>query len=186
MKDNRIVELFYNVATGSGRRKKLLTPVGPPVFFGFIALLVYLSLKTDKALAIPGIFSEPTNRILSLPFIIAGLSLIAWCVLHFHKAKGTPVPFNPPASIVDSGPYAYSRNPMLTGLFVVMFGLGLWLISVSLIAIYLPLFILLNYVELKKVEEPELEKRFGDGYLRYKKRTPMFIPCKRKPPRKKP
>jgi len=31
-------------------------------------------------------------------------------------------------------------------------------------------------LELKMVEEPELEKRFGKEYLEYKKRVPMFIP----------
>ena len=33
-----------------------------------------------------------------------------------------------------------------------------------------------NTIELKIIEEPELEKRLGKEYLEYKKRTPMFIP----------
>jgi protein-S-isoprenylcysteine O-methyltransferase Ste14 len=31
-------------------------------------------------------------------------------------------------------------------------------------------------LEIKAIEEPELEKRLGKEYLEYKKRTPMFIP----------
>ena len=31
-------------------------------------------------------------------------------------------------------------------------------------------------IELKRVEEPELTRRFGERYSEYKKRVPMFIP----------
>jgi len=31
-------------------------------------------------------------------------------------------------------------------------------------------------LELKAIEEPELEKRLGKKYLEYKKKMPMFIP----------
>jgi len=32
------------------------------------------------------------------------------------------------------------------------------------------------FAELKAVEEPELERRFGEEYISYKKEVPMFIP----------
>jgi len=180
MKDNWVVELFYKTATGPERKRKILTPVGPVVFVGIISILFYASIKTDNILGNPSIFSEATSKILSVPFIIFGLSLVGWCVSHFRKAKGTPVPFNPPEIVVDIGPYAWSRNPMLTGLFIVIFGIGLWIMSISLMLVYLPLFIIMNYVELKKVEEPELKKRFGDAYIQYMRKTPMFIPWRGK------
>jgi len=41
---------------------------------------------------------------------------------------------------------------------------------------FTPLFILLNFLELKAIEEPELEKRLGKNYSKYKKRVSMFIP----------
>lgn len=37
-------------------------------------------------------------------------------------------------------------------------------------------FILLSVLELKAIEEPELEKRLGKEYLECKKGTPMFVP----------
>lgn len=186
MSNNRVVDLFYKSATGPRGKRRLLTPIGLLVFFGFIGILIVLSIQTDRFFNFPRILSKPGNKILSLPFLLAGVSLITWCVTNFRKAKGTPVPFNPPTRIIEEGPYAYSRNPMLTGLFTVIFGIGLWIMSLSLIAIYLPLFILMNYVELKKVEEPELAKRFGDTYIGYMKRTPMFFPWKRKSSDKSP
>jgi len=42
--------------------------------------------------------------------------------------------------------------------------------------IFTPLFIAFNYWELKNIAEPELEKRFGQQYKNYKKRTLMFFP----------
>jgi protein-S-isoprenylcysteine O-methyltransferase Ste14 len=101
---------------------------------------------------------------------------MVWSILHFVKIKGTPVPFNPPPKLVNAGPYAYVRNPMLSGVFILMFGFGILFNSISLVFIFTPLFILFNYVELKAIEETELEKRLGKKYLKYKKRVPMFIP----------
>jgi len=99
-----------------------------------------------------------------------------WSILHFIKVKGTPVPFNPPPKLVNAGPYSYIRNPMLSGVFILLFGFGILFNSISLVFIFTPIFILLNFLELKVIEEPELEKRLGKDYLEYKKSAPMFFP----------
>jgi protein-S-isoprenylcysteine O-methyltransferase Ste14 len=65
---------------------------------------------------------------------------------------------------------------MLTGVFVLLFGLGVLLRSISLVSIFTPVFILFNVWELEAVEERELEKRLGKDYVEYKKRVPMFVP----------
>ena len=96
--------------------------------------------------------------------------------MNFLRVKGTPVPFNPPPKLVTAGPYAFVRNPMLTGVFILLFGFGLFFGSVSVIFIFTPLFIIINVWELKAIEEPELVKRLGKEYVEYKKRTPMFFP----------
>ena len=68
------------------------------------------------------------------------------------------------------------RNPMITSLFLLMFGLGVLLGSLSLVFIFTPLFIVLNVLYIKFIEEKELGKRFGTEYFEYKKKVPMFIP----------
>ena len=73
-------------------------------------------------------------------------------------------------------PYRYVRNPMLTGVFLFLFGVGLCINSVSLVIFLTPLFVLVNVLELKEIEEPELVKRLGDEYIEYRRQTPMFIP----------
>ena len=65
---------------------------------------------------------------------------------------------------------------MLLGWFIMLFGLGILLNSISLILIFTPLFILLNIFYVKTIEEKEMEKKFGKQYLEYKKNVPMFIP----------
>jgi protein-S-isoprenylcysteine O-methyltransferase Ste14 len=69
---------------------------------------------------------------------------------------------------------------MLTGVFALLFGIGFYLGSASLLIVFTPLFILVNVWELKTIEEPELIKRLGQDYVEYRKRTPMFFPGLRK------
>lgn len=172
----KIIGVFYKAATGSRKLRTLLTPLGLTFFFLLLALLIFASLRTDKTLKLPEMLPSPVNLILSLPILGVGLFLMSWSILNFIKVKGTPVPFNPPPEVVCKGPYRYIRNPMLTGLFTLFFGLGILMQSISLTAIYTPLFILFNVLELKLIEESELEKRFGAPYIEYKKKVPMFIP----------
>ena len=172
----RLIGIFYKAAKGSRETRNFLTPAGGIFFFGFVALLIFVALQVDKLLGFPKLISTSLNIIVSVPILAIGLFLIIWSVLHFVRVKGTPVPFNPPPELVATGPYDHVRNPMLTGVFVLLFGLGILFRSISLVSIFTPLFILLNVWELKAVEEPELEKRLGRDYVEYKKRVPMFIP----------
>ncbi|MCK4772846.1 MAG: isoprenylcysteine carboxylmethyltransferase family protein, partial [Candidatus Latescibacteria bacterium] len=100
----------------------------------------------------------------------------AWCVVRFARSHGTPVPFDPPKELIVTGPYVWVRNPMVSGLFTSLFGIGFMLNSISIVAIWTPLYIIAHVIELKKVEEPELEQRFGASYVDYKREVPMFIP----------
>jgi protein-S-isoprenylcysteine O-methyltransferase Ste14 len=172
----RLIGIFYRAATGSRKIRNLLTPAGIVFFFGLIALFIFVALQVDKFLGFPKLLPTSLNIIVSVPILAIGLLLMIWSGLHFIRVKGTPVPFNPPPRLVATGPYAHARNPMLTGVFVLLFGLGVLLMSISLVFIFTPLFILLNVWEVKAVEELELEKRLGKDYVEYKKRVPMFIP----------
>lgn len=176
MKCEKLINIFYKGATSSRKIRILLTPVGGFFFVTLVVLFIVTSLWMDKYLWFPKLLCTPWNITLSIPILVIGLFLTTWSISHFVKVKGTPVPFNPPPKLVATGPYAYIRNPMLTGVFILLFGLGILFRSISLVFIFTPLFILLNILELKAVEEPELEKRLGQEYLEYKERVPMFIP----------
>jgi protein-S-isoprenylcysteine O-methyltransferase Ste14 len=175
----RWINLLYKSATGTKKTRNLLTPVGLFIFGVFSALFVLCAILVDKLLGLPDLLPETIRLLVSVPAVAFGTIVIGWSAFHFLKVKGTPVPFNPPPKLVNTGPYRYARNPMLTGVFLFLFGLGFGFNSVSLILIFTPLYVFLNVLELKHIEEPELVKRLGDEYIEYRMKTPMFIPALR-------
>ena len=171
-----LADLFHTVATGSRRRRALLTPVGLVVFGGSLALVVFTGLLIDRALGIPPLLPRVLGVAVGSPLFLIGSVLCGWCVVRFGKAEGTPVPFNPPTELVVEGLYVWTRNPMLTGVFTALFGVGVLLHSYGMVVLSIPAYILFHAIELKLVEEPELERRCGASYIEYKRNVPMFIP----------
>ena len=172
----RGINFFHKAATGTKKTRTLLTPIGVAIFGVFTALFVFAAIFVDRLLGLPHLLPEGARLPVSIPMIAVGLAVWAWSAFHFLKTKGTPVPFNPPPKVVNTGPYRYARNPMLTGIFLFLFGVGFCVSSVSLVTFFAPLYVLINVWELKKIEEPELMKRLGDEYVEYRRQTPMFIP----------
>jgi protein-S-isoprenylcysteine O-methyltransferase Ste14 len=170
------VETIYRLATSSRETRNVFTPLGALFYASVIFVFILIALLVDKLIGVNDIFPKQISIILASFFFVVAFILIGWSVLVFLKAKGTPVPANPPPRLVTTGPYAYVRNPMLTGVFSLLFGIGIYLESVSLLVIFTPLFILANVWELKAIEELELIKRLGQGYLKYRESTPMFFP----------
>jgi protein-S-isoprenylcysteine O-methyltransferase Ste14 len=153
-----------------------MTPIGIIFWFSLSGLFVMASLWLDKLWPVPLLLSMSSRIFLSLPLLLVGAVLALSTVYSFTKARGSPVPLNPPRRLVTTGLYNWIRNPMLLGWIMMLFGIGILLNSISLLLIFTPLFILLNVVYLKTVEEKEMEKKFSKEYLSYKKRVPMFIP----------
>lgn len=170
------IDTLYKVATSSRGVRNFFTPIGAVVYGLFIFVFVVIALYADRLTGLAKIIPTPLNLILSIPFFLFALFLIGWSVQNFFMAKGTPVPFNPPPQLVNTGPYLYTRNPMLTGVFSLLLGCGVFFGSIWLLFVFTPLFIYLNFWELKSIEEPELEKRLGKDYIEYRKKTPMFFP----------
>lgn len=77
--------------------------------------------------------------------------------------------------LVNHGPFAWSRNPLYVGNFLIWMGV----ITISGVLWFLPVAILLFAVEyfyIVRYEEGVLESIFGKEYLEYKQRTPRWIP----------
>ena len=77
--------------------------------------------------------------------------------------------------LVVQKPYLYCRNPLFFGLVNLFFGISILFNSISSLVMVL-IFSVTILLYTKFIEEKELEIRFGDEYLVYKKETPFFIP----------
>jgi len=177
----RWIDLIYRVATGDWKTRLILAPITGVFYLSLIALFIALSVITDRYLDLSRENLYPWSGVAGICLIIFGLFLMLLSISYFIRARGTPVPFNPPPKLVTAGPYRFARNPMLTGIFMQLFGLGVHLGSLSLVFFFTPLFIVINVWELKRVEEPELVKRLGREYEEYRNRVPMFLPIRLKP-----
>jgi len=173
---DRYAEFIYRVATTKNKLKIIATPIGLIFWFGLSVAFVFTSLGLDKLLPVHLLISPPTKLSLSVPMLVIGATIALGTVYSFGKARGSPVPLNPPKELVTTGLYSRIRNPMLLGWFIMLLGVGILLNSFSLIFIFTPLFILANILYVKTIEEKEMEKKFGKQYLEYKKSVPMFIP----------
>jgi protein-S-isoprenylcysteine O-methyltransferase Ste14 len=115
-------------------------------------------------------------RALAVASLLAGLALFAWCVRLFAAVgRGTLAPWDPTRSLVAVGPYRLVRNPMISGVSLML--LGETLLSGSWrLAAWTCAFVVINHLYFILVEEPGLERRFGDGYRAYKARVPRWVP----------
>lgn len=145
-------------------------------FLSFVSAALILPALAERRLGVQGFLSGWLACAIGTPLMIAGAILTTWAVARFLMAKGTPVPLNPPPRLVTDGPYAYSRNPMLGGIFIMFFGAGALLNSPALFFLVTPVLIIAARIFVKRVEEPELEARLGRDYVEYREKTPMFFP----------
>jgi len=117
-----------------------------------------------------------TSRSLGLLFLIVGFGLFTWCLSLFAKVgQGTLAPWDPTRNLVAVGPYRYVRNPMISGVALLLIGQAFFWVSWA-VGIWAGLFIVINHVYFIFSEEPGLEKRFGEPYRIYKKNVPRWVP----------
>jgi protein-S-isoprenylcysteine O-methyltransferase Ste14 len=173
---NRSTILMYKAPTGNKTIRLLLMPLAGLSHLLFAMFFVIVSLVVDVLCGFPRFPSAPTNFVLSIPIISLGLFTVSWSVFHVVKARGVPELFSASFRLTSTGPYAVVRNPMLSGIFMLLFGIGIAFGSMALIFFFTPLFILIYAVEIKTIEEPELKTRLGREYIEYKNNTPMFFP----------
>jgi len=98
------------------------------------------------------------------------------CALAFvRRGRGTPNPLDPPRSLVVSGPYRWSRNPMYLGIWSALLGQVAAWPSWPMIG-YLAGSVVAIYALVRGYEEPRLRRRFGAAYRDYCARTGRFLP----------
>lgn len=153
-------------------RSIIILPGTALVFIPTIILVVSYNSKCPPKLA------SPIEIWFWLALLVGGigLALSSWSVALFMKAgEGTPAPWEPPKKLVIRGPYRYVRNPMITGV-LLMLSAEAMLFHSWLTAIWMLIFFVGNAVYFPLSEEKRLEKRFGEDYWVYKAHVPRWIP----------
>jgi len=156
---------------------------GITIFIFLIPYGLYLLSKIDHLVFETGISVSMTVRlILAIPFFITGMVFVVWSNIFLVSiGKGGPAEaFNVSISprtkkLVVSGPYHYSRNPMVFGALLCYVAVSIFLNSILCLIIILVL-IPLAVVFLKFSEEKRLIRDFGDEYIEYRKKVSMIFP----------
>jgi protein-S-isoprenylcysteine O-methyltransferase Ste14 len=146
----------------------------------FVFLIPYALSRVgpniDQWLALPSISLGLPTSVLGSILILFGLSYALWSIVdQLLLARGTPLPMMATKKLLISGSFKHCRNPMSFGTVLLYLGISILLGSTSAMGMVFVFFIsLIAYI--KKIEERELESRFGEEYLAYKKETPFIIP----------
>lgn len=124
-----------------------------PLGFACAAVFFLLAGPTPPTLLIGGIVALP------------GLALRAWASGHLRKNE----------SLAVGGPYAYTRNPLYLGSFLIGLGFtiaaGRWILVIVFAAMLLGI-----YLPVMRVESQALAELFGEQYQGYADQVPSFLP----------
>jgi len=115
-------------------------------------------------------------QVVGLVLFSFGLVLFVASLRRFAAdGKGTLAPWDPPSVFVVLRPYQFVRNPMISGVIILLLGEALALLSPPH-GVWAVSFLVLNLFYIPLVEEPQLEQRFGDSYREYCRHVRRFIP----------
>jgi protein-S-isoprenylcysteine O-methyltransferase Ste14 len=126
-------------------------------------------------------FIFPVLVFLSPPFTYFGFLIIGFGLVLAFKSRSlflknatTLQPSEEPTSLVTSGPYRISRNPIYLGMASIL--LGVAVLSGTLVTLAFPvIFIVLINFFIIPGEERKMEKIFGESYREYKKGVRRWI-----------
>jgi len=140
--------------------------IPPPVIF-----ILFMLLAHANELLFPiGITFAPVITYIGLGLVMCGLILLFSLLLQFKRVKTSIEPWQPTSSIIKTGLYKYSRNPIYLALCTIPIGLGLYFSHVWLITSVIPSCIGVYYVAIRP-EEAYLTRKFGDEYIRYQQQV---------------
>ena len=118
--------------------------------------------------------------LLAAVLMVTGLVLSIWSIVHMKKVgEGNPFDaYNHELAprtkhLMTDGPYKFTRNPMLVGIYIYDLGVLLWLQNWWPLAVWAIEVIMLSLQV--RSEEKRLEMDFGDEYRAYKQSVPRYL-----------
>jgi protein-S-isoprenylcysteine O-methyltransferase Ste14 len=145
--------------------------IRPPLAWG---LAVIAGLALNWLVPWPFLPADvPAGWLGALVFVLA-LALFAWSIVTMTRA-GSNVPTNrPTTTIVESGPYRFTRNPIYLGMFLGLIGLAIAFNNLWLLLMLVPFALLIRYGVVAR-EEAYLERKFGEVYRGYRSRVRRWL-----------
>ena len=107
---------------------------------------------------------------------VAGVVLVLglWPVILFRRSGQSEIPWTPTPSIVARGPYRFTRNPMYLQMVLTCIGMAV-ILSNAWILLLVPLCAWALQRFAIRPEEEYLKRKFGAGYLAYKRRVRRWL-----------
>lgn len=145
--------------------------------FGDTGQLLLLGLSLILWLSDSFFFQKPTFLSDYVPFyirlLILGLTLItaAYLFLFGHVVVSHE---RRPSALVSTGAFRYVRHTLYLGSVLFYLALSVFMVSLFSLGPLVVIFVFCNYIT--SYEDKLLNKRFGEGYTRYKKRTGKWLP----------
>jgi protein-S-isoprenylcysteine O-methyltransferase Ste14 len=135
--------------------------------------IAYLATIVDSLLGLSE-FTSPLVKSAALLLLALGFLLRVWATVHFYAHKMRVIALEPQETLIKSGPYRFSRNPLyLGGNVFIFFGAALLFGSPTALvvtAFHIPLIDLFI-----RREEVQLEREFGEEWRSYKKRVRRWL-----------
>ena len=160
---------------GTWRHARAIVLCPGTVALAVPALIIWRSRPANVGWGWPGVLAVlPT--LLGAGLIATGLALVGWTVSLFaREGRGTLAPWDPTTRLVVEGPYRHVRNPMISGVLSILLGEAVLFGSVALLAWFAVVFAV-NALYFPLVEEPGLERRFGEEYRTYRAHVRRWLP----------
>jgi protein-S-isoprenylcysteine O-methyltransferase Ste14 len=134
----------------------------PPLWY---VLAVVIGVLLDHSLPLP-IAAGVMTTIAGVISIVGGVTLAYVSVGRFRRSKTSIVPIRPADTLVQYGPYRFTRNPMYVGLALITIGCGLLLPTWWPIVLLAPTLAIVQRFVIRP-EEQYLRRRFGTEYDAY-------------------
>ncbi len=142
----------------------------PPLLF---IAVIFGGRMLDHWLPTPWIPAGPAH-LAGTALIVLGLANDVWCALTLSRHSTTILPHRAVATLVTSGPYRFSRNPIYVSELVMTLGCGLLLRSPAIVLLIPMLFFALTKLAIEP-EERHLREKFGEAFERFRARTPRWL-----------
>jgi len=142
----------------------------PPVWLVGFMVIAWIQTKVWNPLAYGTAFTTLIGGVA----IVLGIILMGVSIAKFKRHKTSVVPKRTPESIITSGPFKYSRNPIYVADAVILLGYVLTLGSVISIAL-VPAFAMVIRKRFINGEEAGIRAEFGQLYDDYCQKTRRWI-----------